>query len=140
MSSHEIRLQEVWLITFKFGFIMGSKIRKVRQFSTEFKKEKVSQIDQGKISVLQLSRIYEVSTTAIYNWIRLYSRHGGQNEKVVVQKQSEGARTLELMKKVAELEQLVGQKQVEVEYLKKVIEFGSELTATDIKKKFASGC
>lgn len=119
---------------------MGSTIRKVRQFSTEFKKEKVSQIEKGKISVLQLSRIYEVSTTAIYNWIRLYSLHGGEREKVVVQKQSEQVKTLELMKKVAQLEQLVGQKQVEVEYLKKVIEFGSELTGTDIKKKFASRC
>jgi len=117
---------------------MGSKIRKVRHFSTEFKKEKVKQIDEGKISVLQLSRIYEVSTTGVYNWIRKYSKYAGQNEKVVVEKLSESAKTVELLKKVAVLEQLVGQKQVEVEYLKKVIEFGSELTETDIKKKFES--
>jgi transposase len=117
---------------------MGSKIRKVREFSTEFKKEKVKQIDEGKISVLQLSRIYEVSPTAVYKWVRKYSRYAGQNEKVVVQKDSEQAKTLSLLKKVAELEQLVGQKQVEVEYLKKVIEFGSEVTEMDIKKKFES--
>ena len=117
---------------------MGSKLRKVRQFSTEFKKEKVKQIDEGKVTVLQLSRVYEVSTTAIYNWIRKYSRYAGENEKVVVQKESEETRTVQLLKKVAALEQLIGQKQVEVEYLKKVIEFGSELTETDIKKKFES--
>jgi transposase-like protein len=117
---------------------MGNKIRKVRQFSTDFKKEKVKQIDDGKITVLQLSRIYEVSSTAVYKWIRKYSRYAGQNEKVVVQKESEQTKTFGLLKKVAELEQLVGQKQVEVEYLKKVIEFGSELTETDIKKKFES--
>jgi transposase-like protein len=119
---------------------MGSKIRKIRQFSTEFKKGKVRQIDDGKISVLQLSRIYEVSSTAVYKWIRKYSRYAGQNEKVVVQKESEQAKTLLLLKKVADLEQLVGQKQVEVEYLKKVLEFGSEITETDIKKKFESRC
>jgi transposase-like protein len=117
---------------------MGSKLRKVRQFSIEFKKEKVKQIDEGKITVLQLSRIYEVSTTAIYNWLRKYSRYAGENEKVVVQKESEGAKTAQLLKKIAELEQLIGRKQVEVEYLKKVIEFGSGLTETDIKKKFES--
>jgi transposase len=117
---------------------MGNKIRKVRQFSTEFKKEKVKQIDDGKVTVLQLSRIYEVSPSAIYKWIRKYSRYAGQNEKVVVQKESEQARTEMLLKKVSELERLVGQKQVEVEYLKKVIEFGSELTETDIKKKYES--
>ena len=117
---------------------MGSKLRKVRQFSEPFKKEKVNQIDEGKITVLQLSRIYEVSTTSVYNWIRKYSRYAGQNEKVVVEKVSEASKTLYLQKKVAELEQLIGQKQVEVEYLKKVIEFGSELTETDIKKKYES--
>lgn len=117
---------------------MGGKIRKVRHFSAEFKKEKVKQIDEGKITVLQISRIYEVSATAVYNWVRHYSKYAGQNEKVVVEKLSEGAKTLQLLKKVAELEQLVGQKQVEVAYLEKVIEFGSELTETDIKKKFES--
>jgi len=117
---------------------MGSKIKTVRQFSTEFKREKVKQIDEGKITVLQLSRIYEVSVTAVYKWVRKYSGYAGQNERVVVQKESEQAKTIWLLKKVAELEQLVGQKQVEVEYLKKVIEFGSEITETDIKKKFES--
>lgn len=117
---------------------MGSKIRKVREFSTEFKKEKVKQIDEGKVTVTQLSRIYEVSATAVYKWVRKFSRYAGQHEKVVVQKESEQARTERLLKKVSELERLVGQKQVEVEYLKKVIEFGSELTETDIKKKFES--
>lgn len=117
---------------------MGSKIRKVRHFSTEFKKEKVKQIDEGKITVSQISRIYEVSVTAVYKWVRKYSRYAGQNEKIVVEKLSEGAKAAQLLKKVAELEQLLGQKQVEVEYLKKVIEFGSELTETDIKKKFES--
>ena len=77
---------------------MGSKIRKIRQFSTEFKKEKVRQIDEGKITVLQLSRIYEVSATAVYKWVRKYSRYAGQNEKVVVQKESEQAKTLLLLK------------------------------------------
>lgn len=117
---------------------MRDQVRKVRQFSTEFKKEKVKQLDDGKVTVLQLSRIYEVSSTAIYKWIRKYSRYAGQNERMVVQKESEQARTERLLKKVSELERLLGQKQVEVEYLKKVIEFGSSLTETDIKKKFES--
>ncbi len=117
---------------------MGNKIRKVRQFSTDFKKEKVKQIDDGKITVLQLSRIYEVSSTAIYKWIRKYSCYAGQNERVVIQKESEQTKTFWLLKKVSELEQLVGQKQVEIEYLKKVIDFGSEITEKDIKKKFES--
>jgi transposase len=119
---------------------MEKKEKTIRTFSVAFKKEKVGQIDAGKISVLQLSRIYEVSPTAIYKWIRKYSKFAGRGEKVVVQKESEQAKTELLLKRVAELERLVGQKQVEVEYLKKVIEFGSEITETDIKKKFESRC
>ena len=110
----------------------------MKQFSESFKKEKVKQIQEKKITVLQLSRIYEVSTTAIYKWIRKYSKYAGKNERIVVEKESEGEKTMQLLKKIAELEQLLGQKQVELEYLKKVIEFGSELTETDIKKKYKS--
>ena len=87
---------------------MGSKIRNLRHFSTEFKKEKVKQIDEGKITVSQISRIYEVSVTAVYKWVRQYFKYAVQSEKIIVEKLSEGAKTLQLLKKVAELEQLIG--------------------------------
>ncbi len=117
---------------------MTSSERRRRHFSEAFKKEKVSQIDSKKITVKQLSRIYEVSETAIYNWIKKYSKYAAKNERVVVEKESEGHKNFELMRKIANIERLLGQKQIEVEYLKKIIEFGSELTETDIKKKYES--
>lgn len=117
---------------------MNSKEKQMRRFSESFKKEKVKQIEEKKVTVSQLSKIYEVSTTAIYKWLRKYSKHFGKNERVVVEKESEGQKQLELLEKIKELEQLLGQKQVEVEYLKKVIEFGCEITETDIKKKYES--
>lgn len=117
---------------------MKEQSHAMRHFSEAFKKEKVKLIEERKVTVLQLSRIYEVSPTAIYKWIRKYSKITGNWERIVVEKESEGAKTISLLKKVAQLEQLLGQKQVEVEYLKKIIEFGSELTETDIKKKYES--
>lgn len=117
---------------------MKGEKKVIRHFSEAFKKEKVKQIEDKKLTVLQLSRIYEVSTTAIYKWIRKYSKYVGKNERVVVEKETEGGKAIELLKKIAELELLVGKKQVEIEYLKKVIEFGTELTETDIKKKYES--
>lgn len=117
---------------------MEAQNQVMRHFSESFKKEKVKQIEAKQVTVLQLSRIYEVSTTAIYNWIRKYSKHSVKRERVVVEKESEAAKTLRLLRKVAELEQIVGQKQVEIEYLNKIIELGSELTEVDIKKKFGS--
>jgi transposase-like protein len=111
-----------------------------RTFSIAFKQEKVRQIEQRQVTVLQLCKLYHVSNSAIYKWIELYGSLKQKGERVVVEKESESAKTAELLKKIAELERLFGQKQVEVEYLKKVIEFGSELTKTDIKKKFKSQC
>lgn len=116
---------------------MNKEEKQNRRFSEAFKKEKVKQLEAKKITVLQLSRIYEVSHTAIYKWIRKYSQHG-KNERVVVEKESEGQKNIELLKKIAELEQLLGKKQIEIEYLNKVVDFGSELTETDIKKKYKS--
>ena len=117
---------------------MDREKKEIRHFSDAFKREKVKQIEEKKVTVKQLSEIYEVSETAVYKWIRKYSKFAGKNERVVVEKESEGAKNLELMGKIAELERMLGQKQMEVEFLKKVIEYGSELTEVDIKKKYNS--
>jgi transposase-like protein len=112
---------------------------KVRIFSEAFKKEKVKLIENRQFTVKQLSRIYEVSETAIYKWIRKYSTKIAKSEKIVIEKESEGAKTLELLKQIAELERTIGQKQLEIDYLEKVIELGNEEVGFDIKKKYASG-
>jgi transposase len=111
-----------------------------RTFSIAFKQEKVKQIEYKQIKVAQICKLYSVSDAAVYKWIELYGSLKQKGERVIVEKESEANKTIETLKKVAELERLLGQKQVEVEYLKKVIEFGSELTKTDIKKKFKSQC
>ncbi|MBK6344956.1 MAG: transposase [Bacteroidales bacterium] len=113
--------------------------KKVRRtFSEAFKREKVKMLEERQVTVKQLSRIYEVSETAIYKWIRTYSTKLGISEKIVVEKESEGTRTLALMKQVAELERIVGQKQMQVDYFKKLIELIEEDMGEDMKKKFES--
>jgi transposase len=110
----------------------------IRHFSDSFKREKVKELEGKKITVLQLSRVYEVSQTAIYKWIRKYSMYGEKRERVVIEKESESYRTYQLQKKIAELERIIGQKDVEVSYLEKVVEVGSEMIGEDLKKKFGS--
>ena len=110
-----------------------------KQFSVAFKKEKVTKIESKQLTVRQISRIYEVSETAVYKWIRKYSTKISKAERLVIEKESEGAKTLELLKRVAELERIVGQKQLQIDYLEKSIELGSEEVGFDIKKKYATG-
>jgi len=106
-----------------------------RHFSTAFKKEKVELIDQGKISVKELSQIYDVSETAIYNWKNKYSKYT-RTERVVVEKISEENKNIELLKRIAELERIVGKKQLELDYYKTTVEKLSEEAGEDLKKKY----
>ena len=114
---------------------MGQNKKLHRTFSGTFKREKVKELEEKRITVAQLSRIYEVSRTAIHNWVRLYGSLKNKGERMVIEKESESKRTESLLLKVKELEQILGQKQVEIEYLNRIIKAESEKQGSDIKKK-----
>jgi len=105
-----------------------------RIFSTTLKKEKVKLIDEGKLTVKQVSDLYDVSHTSVYNWIKKYSTIM-RDERVVVEKTSEASKTQELYKHVRELEQALGRKQMELDYYKEIIKLESESEGIDIEKK-----
>ena len=44
-----------------------------RNFSDEFKKSKVKDLLEKRITIRDLSRLYQVSRTSVYKWIYLYS-------------------------------------------------------------------
>jgi len=116
--------------------VKKSKVR--RTFSTEFKKEKVSLIEQGKLKISDVCETYEVSQTAVRKWLISYGKKYLKTERVVVEKISEEAKTSALMKKVAELERVIGQQQLQLIYKDAVIQSASELMGEDIGKKFDS--
>lgn len=106
-----------------------------RTFSTVFKREKVELLDQGKISVKDLSKIYGVSHTAIYKWKKKYSRYKS-SERIVVEKISEEKKNIELLQRIAELERIIGKKQLEIDYYKTTLEVISESAGEDLEKKY----
>lgn len=106
-----------------------------RTFSAAFKKEKVDLLDNGKITVKELSTLYEVSPTAIYKWKKKYSKLG-MSERIVVEKISESNKNIELLKRVRDLEQVIGKKQLELDYYKTAIDVLSEQAGEDILKKY----
>ena len=117
--------------------MLGQEEKKRRTFSEAFKREKVKEIESKRISISQISRIYQVSRSAVYKWLLLYGSLKHKGERLVIEKESETKKTEQLLSKVGELEKLLGQKQVEIEYLKKVVEKGSEEVGFDIEKKYA---
>ena len=54
----------------------------------------------------------------------------------VVQMESESQRTMALLKRVAELERIVGQKQLELDFLEKLVQISSKELKIDLKKNF----
>jgi len=115
---------------------MDKLSRMRRHFSNDFKKEKVNLIEQGKISVSDICRTYEVSRTAVYQWLYKYGKKYSKNERVVIEKVSEEIKTLELMKKVAELERIIGQQQLQLIYKDSVIKCANDIYGEDIEKKY----
>lgn len=114
---------------------MKQQQKTTRTFSSAFKREKVELLDSGKIRVKDLIKIYGVSHTAIYNWKRKYSTLE-KTERIVVEKISEEKKNTELLGRIRDLEQIIGKKQLELDYYKAAIEELSEEEGEDILKKF----
>lgn len=110
-----------------------------RYFSEDFKIQKVKEIEQNLIGISELNKLYNVSRTSIYNWIYKYSLHLKKDLKQVIEMESESRKAKLLQERLSELERIIGQKQLQIDYLEKVIEFSSEEMGLDIKKKFDTG-
>jgi transposase len=113
------------------------QLRPRRVFSDAFKREKVAEITHGKTTVSKLSKLWSVAPSAIYSWIHKYSPEHQKGITMVVQKDSEATKVLELQAKVAELERIVGQKQLQIDFNEKLIELASKELEIDIKKNFS---
>lgn len=114
------------------------ELRQSRTFSEEFKKKKVKELIQKQITVSELRRLYGISRTSIYNWLYLYSPDHQRGTTLVVEMESESYKTKKLQQQVAELERIVGQKQLEIDFLSKLLEIGSDELGFDLKKNFST--
>lgn len=112
------------------------EIQKQRRFSESFKKELVHLFESGKYSVLQMEKLYSIDNTTIYNWIYKYSTFNEKDVRVVEMKDSHLSRLKTLEQQVKDLERIVGQKQIKIDFLEKMVDIASEELKVDIKKNF----
>jgi transposase len=113
------------------------EIRKHRRYSEDFKKRIVASFEKGEFSVLQLEKLYGIRNTNIYNWVYKYSNFNEKGCRIVEMEDSNQNKLKDLAKKVKELEQMVGQKQIAIEYLEKMIELAKTDLNIDIKKNYS---
>lgn len=111
-------------------------IRQRRIFSEEFKRQKVQLIVEKKITIRDVSELYNVSSMSVYRWLYKYSPHHENGSNQVVQMESEANKTKQALQQVADLERAIGQKQIYIDYLERLIQIGSEELGVDLKKSF----
>ena len=109
-------------------------VKKYRKYSIDFKKMLVEEFESGRYSVLQLSKLHGVDFKLIYNWIYKFSTFNERGIRVVEMKESSTAKIKALEKRIKELERTVGNKQIMIDYLEKMMEIAKEEYNIDIKK------
>ena len=114
------------------------KERQNRFFNETFKRSKVSEIERNILSIAELCREYHVTRSAVYKWIYKYSLMRKQENKQVIEPESETRKVLLLKQEVSEMQRIIGEKQLKLDFLEKVIELAEKGYGLDIKKKFTT--
>jgi transposase-like protein len=109
-----------------------------RYFSEDFKKKKVRELERNISSVPDICKTYSVSRTSVYKWIYKYSVMAKKQVKQVVEAKSDTQKIKALQTRIKELERIVGQKQLLLEFKDKMIEIAEATYGVDIKKKVGS--
>ena len=119
-------------------FEQSRQERQRRIFSEEFKRKKVREIEQQLTTIAQVSRQYEVRENSVSKWMAKYGQNYMKGVRTIVESQSDTARIAALKAQVAELQRIIGEKQVQLEFKDKMIALAEEVYGVDIKKKFES--
>ncbi|MGY6562047.1 MAG: transposase [Luteibaculaceae bacterium] len=111
-----------------------TRIEKHRQYSDEFKQKVVSLFETGKYSIKEIEKLYGVHSTMIYRWIYKFSKYQEKGVRILEMEDSSVAKIKALEEKVKQLERAVGQKQIKIDYLEKMIDIAAEDYNIEIKK------
>ena len=78
--------------------------------------------------------MFGIQPVVLYRWIYRCSTYNKKSVKVVEMKGSGVHKLKEQDRRIKELEQIVGQKQLRIDYLEKLIDLAQEELGIDIKK------
>lgn len=134
----EQKVEKSSLESLKSSKVSALEIRMRRTFSETFKREKVQELMDKRTTVQKLCDLYGVSRTAVYKWLYQYSPHHEKKSRQVVEMESESQKTQFYQNRVAELERIVGQKQLEIDFQYKLLEIASAELGIDLKKNFST--
>jgi transposase-like protein len=111
-------------------------IRTPRKFTEDFKRQVVKEYESGTFSVRQLGRLYGLANQQIYSWIYKFSTFNEKGYRIVEAKDSSANKLKEMEERIKELERSIGQKQIKIDFLEKMIDIAKTDLNIDIKKNY----
>lgn len=106
-----------------------------RIFDLSLKLDLVKQIERGELRVSDVAKIYGLSHTAVYKWLYKYSEMYRKQTRVIVEQKSLSKKNADLQSRIELLERSLGQKQLRIDYLERIVEVASKELGVDIEKK-----
>ena len=106
--------------------------KKIRRYSDEFRRRVVSELEAGKMSIIECHRTYGVDKTSLRDWLREYGRYQPKRSIVEVVMKDE-------REKIAELEKALAEAHLKIRFYDELISIASEEYKTDLKKTFGTG-
>ena len=122
----------------KLNFFDPGKPQIQRRFSDDFKRKKVRELEQNLTSIPDICKTYLVCRASVYKWIYKYSVMAKKQVKQVVESKSDTQTIKALRERIKDLERVIGQKQLLIEFKEKMIEIAEATYNVDIKKKVGS--
>jgi len=114
------------------------RLRQNRYFSEDFKRKRVQEFEKNLVSVCDICKTYKVTRTSVYKWVYKYSTMAKKQVRQVVEAKSDTKKIQLLEERIKELERVVGQKQLLIEFQDKMIDIAEDTYKVDIKKKLSS--
>lgn len=105
-----------------------------RRFSESFRMEQVVLIESGKLSVGEVSLLYEVKREGVRNWLKKYGKLSLPSP-IIIKSSKEVNRLKDLEKEVSKLKLIIGDQQVKLIYQEGLLAVAKEKLEDDFEKK-----
>lgn len=114
----------------------------VKRYSESFKLKILTEIEQGKYNKNEVQKIYGIGAGTIYTWIRKYDKSSLLNKNIRIETMGEKDKIKELEKRIAELKELLVDKDLKLfvndMYLETISEQLGYKNVEELKKKLES--
>ena len=99
--------------------------KEIKVFSENFKRAKVAEIEEGKMTRSQVSKEFDVSYVAVGKWVKKYGKLP-QKTRLVIETDSDYLKLVEVTKQKENLERIIGKQQIRLDFYEELLKVVKE--------------